>query len=55
MAFRAKKKKKPNCKPNVIPILDAVFIFIFFLLIVVLQVSSETSLHFFDTRNLGKA
>jgi len=32
MAFRAKKKKKANCKPNVIPILDAVFIFIFFLL-----------------------
>lgn len=32
MALRAKKKKKQNCKPNVIPILDAVFIFIFFLL-----------------------
>ncbi len=32
MAFRQRKKKKQNCKPNVIPILDAVFIFIFFLL-----------------------
>lgn len=32
MAFRARKKKAPPCKPNVIPILDAVFIFIFFLL-----------------------
>lgn len=32
MAFRARKKKAQNCKPNVIPILDAVFIFIFFLL-----------------------
>lgn len=32
MAFRQRKQKKPNCKPNVIPILDAVFIFIFFLL-----------------------
>lgn len=32
MAFRKRKKKAPNCKPNVIPILDAVFIFIFFLL-----------------------
>ncbi len=32
MAFRQKKKKAAACKPNVIPILDAVFIFIFFLL-----------------------
>lgn len=32
MAFRARKKKAAPCKPNVIPILDAVFIFIFFLL-----------------------
>lgn len=32
MAFRQRKKKAPPCKPNVIPILDAVFIFIFFLL-----------------------
>lgn len=32
MAFRPRKKKKAPCKPNVIPILDAVFIFIFFLL-----------------------
>lgn len=32
MAFRQRKKKKENCKPNIIPILDAVFIFIFFLL-----------------------
>lgn len=29
---RRPKKKKQTCKPNVIPILDAVFIFIFFLL-----------------------
>lgn len=29
---RRPKKKKEACKPNVIPILDAVFIFIFFLL-----------------------
>lgn len=29
---RRPKKKKISCKPNVIPILDAVFIFIFFLL-----------------------
>lgn len=32
MAFRQRKKKAAPCKPNVIPILDAVFIFIFFLL-----------------------
>ncbi len=32
MGFRTKKKKAAPCKPNVIPILDAVFIFIFFLL-----------------------
>lgn len=32
MSFRNKNKKKLPCKPNVIPILDAVFIFIFFLL-----------------------
>lgn len=32
MAFRQRKKKPAPCKPNVIPILDAVFIFIFFLL-----------------------
>lgn len=32
MGFRTKKKKAAACKPNVIPILDAVFIFIFFLL-----------------------
>ena len=32
MAFRPRKKKAAPCKPNVIPILDAVFIFIFFLL-----------------------
>ena len=32
MSFRNKNKKKLACKPNVIPILDAVFIFIFFLL-----------------------
>lgn len=30
--LRARKKKEVQCKPNVIPILDAVFIFIFFLL-----------------------
>jgi len=32
MAFRQRKQKPVPCKPNVIPILDAVFIFIFFLL-----------------------
>jgi biopolymer transport protein ExbD len=30
--LRQRKKKVASCKPNVIPILDAVFIFIFFLL-----------------------
>lgn len=30
--MRTRKPKKQQCKPNVIPILDAVFIFIFFLL-----------------------
>lgn len=30
--LRTRKKKAVSCKPNVIPILDAVFIFIFFLL-----------------------
>jgi biopolymer transport protein ExbD len=30
--LRTRKKKVASCKPNVIPILDAVFIFIFFLL-----------------------
>jgi len=30
--IRQRNKKETSCKPNVIPILDAVFIFIFFLL-----------------------